>query len=118
MNNTFLNHSVTVEKRNDGIIIFGSGLKLGPVADNTIEWLDYWAAEEPGRIFLAERDGDGWREVTYSQMREMVRNTAASLLTRGVGPGKTVAVISGPSVDHGILVLATQLIGAVLVPLA
>ena len=118
MQHTYLDHSVTVQTREDGSIIFGSGLELDEVVSDTIVWLDRWAQEAPDRVFIAEREGDGWREVTYAQARELARNVAASLLGMGVDAGHPVAALSGPSVDHGILALATQMIGAPLVPLA
>ncbi len=111
-------HSVIREDRTDGAIVLRSELELGPVAKNTGEWLHRWAVEAPNRVFIAERDGDGWREVTYAQMLAKVRCVAASLLARGMGPGKPIVVLSAPSVDHGILTLAAQYIGAPTVPLA
>ena len=114
----YLTHQVTREDRADGTVILRSDLPLGHVARNTGEWLHRWAEEAPSRVFLAERDGAGWREETYASMLEKVRAVAASLLDRGLGPDKSIVVLSGPSVDHGILALAAQYIGAPIVPLA
>ncbi|MCA0873237.1 feruloyl-CoA synthase [Seohaeicola saemankumensis] len=114
----YLPHNVLREDRADGAILLKSGLEMGPVARNTGEWLHRWADETPERVFIAERDGDGWREMTYSQTLGQVRAVAAALLARGLGPGKPIVVLSGPSVDHGILTLAAQYIGAPTVPLA
>ena len=114
----YLPHQVEREDREDGSIILRSGLKLGPVARNTGEWLHQWAKDAPDRVFVAERAGDGWREVTYGEMLGMTRAVAAALLARGLGPGKPIVVLSGPSVDHAILTLAAQYIGAPTVPLA
>ncbi len=118
MNDVHPKHSVTVERRPDGSMIVASGLELGEVVNDTIVWLDRWAAETPDRVFIAEREGEDWREVTYAQARVLARNVAASLIALGVDAGHPVAALSGPSVDHGILALATQMIGAPLVPLA
>ena len=111
-------HQVIREDRADGSVVLRSDLPLGPVARNTGEWLHRWAAEAPTRVFLAERDGAGWREETYASMLDKVRAVAAALLERGLGPGKSIVVLSGPGVDHGILALAAQYIGAPIVPLA
>lgn len=118
MSNAYIPHSLQVESRDDGTLILSSGLELGPVVDKTTDWLHRWAVEAPDRVFLAERDGKGWRTVTYAQTLDMVRRIAASLLARGMGPETPVVVMSGPSVNHGLLVLATQYIGMPLVPLA
>ncbi|MFT7593712.1 MAG: feruloyl-CoA synthase [Paracoccaceae bacterium] len=115
---TYPTHQVAREDRPDGSVILRSDLPLGPVARNTGEWLHRWAADAPTRVFIAERDGVGWREETYASMLDKVRAVAASLLERGLGPGKSIVVLSGPSVDHGILALAAQYIGAPIVPLA
>lgn len=114
----FLKHSVVRSDLADGSMVLGSGLALGPVATTTLDWLDHWAEMAPQRTFIGERSGAGWREMPFGEMREVVRAAAASLMGRGIGPGSFVVVLSGPSVDHAILMLATQMIGAVLVPLA
>ncbi|MEZ5810622.1 MAG: AMP-binding protein [Rhizobiaceae bacterium] len=114
----WLDHEVTREDRADGTIVLGSGLTLDHVARNTGEWLHRWAAETPDRVFIAERSGGGWREVAYGEMLAAVRAVAASLLARGFGPGKRIVILSGPSVDHAVLALAAQYIGAPIVPLA
>ncbi len=111
-------HRVVREERRDGTIFLQSGLELGPVAHTTVDWLNRWATEAPDRVFIAERSGDGWREVTYSEMAQLVRAAAEGLLARGIGYGSPVVVLSGPSVDHAILALAAQTVGAPLVPLA
>lgn len=118
VNRNNVTHLVLREDRDDGAILLRSGLTLGHVARNTGEWLHHWAAETPERLFIAERDGDGWREESYASALTKVRAVAASLLALGIEAGDTIAVLSGPSVDHGILTLAAQYIGAPIVPLA
>lgn len=115
---TYPPHQVTRQDRADGSLLLQSGLTLGPVARNTGAWLHRWAEQTPDAVFLAERSGPGWRRESYGAMLEQVRGVAASLLARGLGPGKPIVVLSGPGVDHGILTLAAQYIGAPTVPLA
>jgi len=118
MTGNYIPHSLNIETRQDGALILTSGLKMGPVVERTTDWLHRWAKESPDRVFIAERDGDGWRTVTYSETLTKVRAIAASLLARGMGPETPIVVMSGPSVNHGLLALATQYIGMPLVPLA
>jgi feruloyl-CoA synthase len=113
-----LPHKVTRTDRPDGTIILESGYDLGPVARCTGDWLHTWAAAAPDRVFLAERSGAGWRTVTYSQALEMVRAIAGHLLSRDLGPEKPILIISGNSVDHGLLSLAAQYVGVPTVPVA
>ena len=102
-----------VERLADGTLLMTSPGALGPVARTTGDWLDDWAARTPDAVFLAERQGAGWREVNYAQARVMVRSLAGWLLAQDLPEGATVAVLSGNSVDHGILALAAQYVGMV-----
>ncbi|MDF1855211.1 AMP-binding protein [Pseudooceanicola sp.] len=102
-----------VETRADGTLLLTSPLLLGPVANCSGDWLDHWAAETPEAVFLAERDGEGWREIGYAEARTRVRSLAGWLLAQGLRPGDVVAILSGNGVDHGLLALAAQYIGLV-----
>ena len=120
MNRTsnFLPHAVEREDRDDGTILLRSSYALGPIVHRTGDWLHRWASEAPGRVFLAERSGAGWREVSYSAALQMVRGLAASLLARGMGPDTPILIMSGNGVDHGLLSLAAQYVGVPTVPVA
>ncbi len=114
----YIPHQVLRQEDPDGTIRLTSPHTLGEVAPNTGAWLHRWAAEAPDRVFLAERSGAGWRELGYAEVLEQVQALAASLLERGLGPDRPVMVISGNSVDHGLLSLAAQYVGVPVVPLA
>ena len=107
-----------MSRREDGELILRSDIPMGPVAGNTADWLHHWAAEAGQRIFMMERSGPGWREISYREMLQQVQSLAATMLTWGIGPGKPVVVLSGPGIDHGVLMLAALYIGAPVVPLA
>ena len=111
-------HDVWRTERSDGSVLLGSNVPLGPVARNTGEWVHRWAAEAPDRVFVAERSGAGWRELAYAELLQQVRQVAAALAGRGLGPDTPIAILSGASVDHAVLTLAAQYIGAPVVPLA
>jgi len=115
---TYIPHDVVREDRPDGSILLRSRVPLGPVVRNTGAWLHRWAQEAPDRVFLAERSGQGWREVRYADTLGQVRSLASSLLGRGLGPETPIVIMSGNSVDHGLLALAAQYVGVPLVPLA
>ena len=86
----YIPQSVAREIRDDGTVYLRSNVALGPVAASTSECLHRWAEAAPDRVFLAERSGEGWREVTYAEARQVVRCLAASLLERGMGPGTPI----------------------------
>ena len=115
---TYIPHDVVREDRPDGSILLRSRVPLGPVVRNTGAWLHRWAQEAPDRVFLAERSGQGWREMRYADTLGQVRSLASSLLGRGLGPETPIVIMSGNSVDHGLLALAAQYVGVPLVPLA
>ncbi len=111
-------HDIAQQMRSGGAILLTSNLPLEAVADRTIDWVVEWAAKTPNAVMIAERSGEGWREITYAQGLEMIRVLAAGLLAQGLGPDKPILVISGNSVNHGLLALAAQYIGAPIVPVA
>src|SRR4051812_4944768 len=114
----YIRHDGLREDRADGSILLRSNVPLGPVARNTGEWLHEWAQKAPERVFVAERSGQGWREVRYAEMLGQVRTVASSLLARGLGSEKPIVIISSNSVDHAIVALAGQYVGVPIVPLA
>jgi feruloyl-CoA synthase len=114
----FIPHKTTLTTRPDGSFLYTSQYPLGPVAKTTSDWLVNWAAKTPDQVFLAERARNGWREVTYGAALLSVRAAAAGLLAIGLKPGDRLAILSGNSVDHGLLTLAAQYVGIIPVPVA
>ncbi|MDA7426025.1 feruloyl-CoA synthase [Thalassococcus lentus] len=111
-------HNVIREDRSDGAVILRSGYTLSPVARCSGEWLDHWAGSTPDAVFLAERDGAGWRSLSYSETRQIVRTIAAGLLARGMNQKTPILIISGNSVNHALLSLAAQYVGVPTAPVA
>lgn len=118
MNAKYRAHDVIREDRADGSILLRARDPLGPVAAKTTDWLETWAAKTPDAIFIAERSGAGWREVSYVQAREKARALAGGLLDLGLTSETPILILSGNSIDHGLLALAAQYIGVPIVPLA
>ncbi len=114
----FLPHNVNSEVRSDGSILLTSAYPLSDMSDTTGSWLRQWARERPGVVFLAERSGDGWREITYSEALQKVEAIASSLLSRGLDRNRPIAILSGNSINHALLSLAGQYVGIPVVPLS
>ncbi|OCX67346.1 feruloyl-CoA synthetase [Thioclava sp. SK-1] len=91
---------------------------LDRVVDHTGVWLEHWAATAPDRIFLAERSGDEWRELSYATVLAQVKAVAAALVARRMGAQTPILILSGNSVNHAILSYAAQWVGVPTVPLA
>jgi feruloyl-CoA synthase len=80
--------------------------------------LHRWGKERPEQVFLAERLGLPWRKVTYAQALNTASAIGQSLLDRGLGQEAPVAILSGNSVDHALLVLGAQLAGVPVAPIS
>lgn len=99
-------------------LILTSQIPLGDVVDRTADWLHHWAEKTPDNIFLSERSGSGWRELTFKEVLRAVRAIATSLGTRKMGQDTSIVILSGNSVNHALLSLGAQYAGVPTVPLA
>ncbi|MDL4777554.1 MULTISPECIES: class I adenylate-forming enzyme family protein [Thermomonosporaceae] len=80
-----------------------------PAADRVVDFLDHWAAQQPGALL---EDFGGARR-TYGEAAADVARCAAALRASGVGPGDRVAVLTTPRPEFLTLFLAMSRIGAV-----
>jgi len=103
---------VIAEHRADGAILLRSPQPLGAYPDKLTERLEFWAAETPEQIFLAQRDaGGGWRTVSYEQALALARNIGAALLKRNLSPERPIAILSGNDIEHALLALGALYVG-------
>ncbi len=109
---------VTVERRSDGAMIVRSPHPLGPYPHAVTDWLEHWAKVAPTRVFLAERQGDGWRRVTYSEARDIARRIARGIIDRGLSTQRPIAILSGNSVDHALFGLGAMVAGVPYAPVS
>src|SRR6185312_2434406 len=99
---------ILVERRADGCVLLRSPHALGPYPRKLTERLDFWAAEAPGRLFLAQRDGAGWRTLSYGQARERARRVGQYLLEQRLSAERPLVVLSGNDLEHALLELASD----------
>jgi len=109
---------VQVERRPDGCIILRSPHALGAYPKKMTERLEHWAAKAPERVFLAQRDGSGWRTLTYRQARERARRVGQFLLTKKLGPDRPLMVLSGNDIEHALLHLGAMYVGVPYAPIS
>jgi feruloyl-CoA synthase len=114
----FLPPRVDVERRPDGTFILRSPEPHRPCARCLGEYLERWAAEKPNDIFLAEREGESWRKITWAAARRQVHAIAASLLARGVSLDHPVAILSDNSIEHALITLAAMHAGIPAAPIS
>jgi feruloyl-CoA synthase len=115
---TFGPPDVIVERRPDGALVVRSPHALSPYPSAMTDWLDHWAKVAPDRVFLAERDGQRWRKLTYAEAREAARRIAQGLIERGLSAERPVAILSGNSVDHALIGLGAMIAGVPYAPVS
>ena len=116
----------TVRRGAGGVVYLASSQSLGTYPVRITECLDRWAREAPDRTFLAERphvasgrtNTDDWRRLTYADARAQVRNIAQALLARELSSERPILILSGNSVDHGLMALAAMYAGVPYAPIA
>lgn len=114
----FLPAKVSLERRSDGTLVLRSPEPLGVYARCIGEYLEHWANERPDQIYMAQRDGQVWRTLTYAEALRRVRAIATSLLGRGLSVERPVAILSENSIEHALLALAAMHVGIPVVPIS
>ncbi len=108
-----------LEKRSDGNLIVYNLAVLDSYPDKITQRLDHWASVAPDRIWLAERNSGGnWRRMTYAEVRAAVRRIAAGLIARGLSAERPVVILSGNSINHALLGMASMYAGIAYAPIS
>ncbi len=111
--------AVDLEELDGGGFILKSPMPLGDFPASLGVCLRKWAAETPGRKFLAERDADqSWREVTYGAFLNRVERIAQALLDRGIDSDRPVMILSDNGIDNALLLHACMYVGIPVVPVS
>ena len=110
---------VALSKGENGAIYVRSCEEPGEYPRAITDRLDYWAEHAPDRLFLADRDGTGeWQSRTYRETRDQVRSLAQYLLTQNLSQDRPVLILSGNSLEHGLLALASMYAGIPFAPVS
>ena len=110
---------IIVDRRENGVIYVRSPQPLGEYPARVTDRLEFWATRAPSRIFLAKRAPDGnWHTVTYAETLARVRRLARGLLDRGLSASRPLMILSGNSIEHGLLALAAMYAGIPYAPIA
>ena len=111
--------SANFDYRPNGLIYVRSTQRLGHYPERVTDRLEHWATHAPDRVFLAQRNlGGQWQTVTYAQALRRVRKLAGGLLTCGLSPHHPLMILSGNSIEHGLLALAAMYAGIPYTPVA
>jgi feruloyl-CoA synthase len=109
--------STLMRRRPDGSVLLSSAIPLGPYPASIAAMFRASAGTHPERVLVAERDGDGWRTVTYAQARAAADAIGQSLLDRDPG-GRPVMILCGNSIEHLLLTLGAHTAGITVVPVS
>jgi feruloyl-CoA synthase len=115
---SFGDPAVSIERRDDGTIYLRPKIALGDYPHRLTDRLHHWASTEPNRIFMAERDGGGWRQITYAELLTSSRHIASGLLARGLSAEKPIVILSGNSIDHALIAFGALYAGIPFCPVS
>lgn len=111
--------AVAVREGEGGVRYLDAQGSLPAPPASMVAWLAHWAAAAPDRTFLADRvDGGPWRTLSFAEARARSRAIAAFLLGRGLSAERPVVVLSGNSVEHGLLALGAMTAGVPFAPVS
>jgi feruloyl-CoA synthase len=117
-NIAFAESKIITDRRSDGTVYLRSGTPLQRY-DPSLAVLFRAAVEaHPDRLFLAEREGQTWRRLTYAMARRAIDAIAEALLERGCTPERPIMILSANSIDHGLLMLASYTAGIPVAPIS
>lgn len=102
---------VILSPLNENSFTLESSIPLQPYSRCVGEWLEHWAQQKPNQIFLGEPAGDGWRKLSYSEVRKQIGRLAQGFLDLGLSNTQPIVVISENSLDHALVALAAMHIG-------
>jgi feruloyl-CoA synthase len=108
--NKWLERDIAVERRPDGVIILKSRIPLKSYEKHMPASLAKWAADQPDRVWLAQRGGADrqWRKVSYGEAKRTVDALTQGILDLRLEPGRAVAILSGNSIEHALMTQAAM----------
>src|SRR5256885_7571860 len=115
---TFAPARVTRTTDPDGTIRLACPTPLGAYEPSLARLFRESVEAQPGRTFLQERAGDGWRKLTYEAARRIVDALAVALIERGLSAERPVMILSANSIEHALLMLACFSAGVPVAPVS
>lgn len=109
--------ALEVERRGETLIL-RNPMPYSDVVRTVSEPLARWAAEAPDRVWLAERDGEGWRTVTYGEAKAKVSALAGGLSGLGLARGRPLLILARNGIDHALIAYAAMSLGAPAAPVS
>jgi feruloyl-CoA synthase len=111
---------VSIERRPDGVVLIRSNHAPGDGPRSIGHLLAEKAAAHPERPYILQREPNHgpWRGVTYGEAKRAADGIAQWLLDQGLGAEDAVMVLSGNSLEHGLLMLGCYTAGVPIAPIS
>ena len=71
-----------------------------------VDWLDHWSIVRSEQVFIAQREKNEWRCVTYRDVAASARRLGAVLLELGASPTRPLLILAPNGIDHVVAMLA------------
>jgi len=118
MSLTFPPQEIDVEKRENGTLILRSPLQLEECELNVWSKFNKICKQFPDTIWLAERDGANWRTISYNEANKVVDSIAQFLINSGLNQDRGIMILSGNSINHGLINVAALCAGIPVAPIS
>ena len=109
--------ALEVDRRGEALIL-RNPMPYSDAVQTVTAPLARWAVEAPDRVWLAERDGDGWRTVTYAEVKAKIEALAGGLQALGLGPDRPLLILARNTIDHALIGYAAMSLGAPISPVS
>lgn len=106
------------ERRADGTSIVSSVEELGPYPRAIVDALEDWGARTPDAILIADREGEGWRKLSFAQVLDRIPPLAQALLDAGLSAERPLMILSGNEIEHFLLGMAAIWVGIPYAPIS
>ena len=109
---------LVVERGSDGAMVLHNPTPFRQDFLTMTEVLNHGAATYPDRLWLAERDGEGWAQRTYGQGAAEVKAVAGGLAALGLTRGAPLLILARNSIDQALVSYAAMSLGASIAPVS
>ncbi|WP_426419753.1 AMP-binding protein [Bradyrhizobium genosp. A] len=115
----FAPREVRIETRPDGTLVLRSPIEFESPHWSILDFIPEWAEKAPQRAFLAQRGRDGeWQKISYAELWQRVRSVGQAMIELGAKRGDRLAILSGNSIEHAIVMFAAMSVGIVVAPIS
>ena len=115
---SFPPQELDVEKREDGTLILRSPIKLEEYEVNVGNKFKKTCEQVPENIWLAERENGEWTKLSYKKALKNINSISQYIIDNGLNQKKPIMILSGNSINHGLLNVAGLFCGVPVAPIS